>query len=237
MSERIKVKLVKIFKDTERMKTFSFQPLDGNIPKFFPGQFVFLYADINGEEIERAYSIASSPLDELLELGLKLVENGKMTTYFHNKVKLGDVFEISRPQGYFKYTEEIKRAVLISGGSGITPMRSIIRYCTQKNLDTKITLLSSFRTEDEIIYKKEFEKLSKKNPHLKIVNTLTRNKNSKWKGKQGRISEKMIQSECEDISDSTFFICGPLKMVESIILILKKMEVNRKKIKMNLWGN
>ena len=95
MTERIKVKLVEIVEETDTMKTFKFVSLKNEIPFFSPGQFVFLYAKINGEEIKRSYSISSSPLDKTFDLGLELVENGKMTTYFHKNVKIGDIFEIN----------------------------------------------------------------------------------------------------------------------------------------------
>ncbi len=236
MDEKIKVRLIEIIKNTDTMKTFRFTPVQGSIPEFLPGQFVFLYANINGEEIKRAYSIASSPLDNTLDLGLELVENGKMTTYFHNNVKIGDIFEISQPKGHFKYTDDVKKAVMIAGGSGITPMRAISRYCTQKKLDTKLILLYSSKTEDKILYRKEFEELAQINPNLKVVHTLTRNKDSNWKGRQGRVCEEVISEECGNLEDATFYLCGSINMVKTMSSLIKEMGADRKKIKMDIWG-
>lgn len=237
MSNKIKIKLLEIINETELVKTFRFKPLSGKIPEFLPGQFVFLYATINGEEVKRAYSIASSPLDETLDLEIELVENGKMTTFLHTKVKVGDMLEIDAPQGHFKFQEDMtNKLIMIAGGSGIAPMRSIIRYCTQKNLSTQLNLFYSSRTEDRIVYKKEFEELEKKNPNFKFLNTLTRNKDLNWKGNQGRINKEMIIDNSENIEDSMFFLCGSTTMVKSMRDLLKEMDIDRKKIKMDVWG-
>jgi len=238
MDNRLKIKLIEIINETKLVKIFKFKPLEGSIPLFSPGQFVFLYAMINGEEIKRAYSIASSPLDEKLELEIELVENGKMTSFLHTQTKVGDIFEINNPQGHFKFIEgKSDKVIMIAGGTGIAPMRSIIRYCTQKNLDTKLVLFYSSRTKDRIVYKKEFEELVKENPQLKVVNTLTRNQDSDWKGKQGRINKEMILEEAGDISESMFFLCGSIKMVKSMVDMIKEMGVDRTRIKMDIWGS
>ena len=106
MTERIKVKLVEIVEETDTMKTFKFVSLKNEIPFFSPGQFVFLYAKINGEEIKRSYSISSSPLDKTFDLGLELVENGKMTTYFHKNVKI--------PGNKNEFNEQLAKATRVS---------------------------------------------------------------------------------------------------------------------------
>ena len=236
MDERIKMKVVEIISETDTMKTFKFLPVENKKLNYLPGQFVFLYTTIEGEEIKRAYSVASSPLDETLDLGLELVENGKMTTLFHNQVKVGDVFEVSQGKGHFKYTEDIKKAVMLAGGSGITPMRSITRYCTQKNLNTDLILLYSARTEDKIVYNKEFEDLAVKNSHFKFVKTLTRNQDPNWNGKQGRITKEFILEQAGDITNAMFYLCGSTKMVKSMVDMVKELGVDRTKIKMDLWG-
>lgn len=236
MDEKVKMKVVEIINETDTMKTFKFLPVEGKKVNYIAGQFVFLYAKIDNEEIKRAYSVASSPLDNTLDLGIELVENGKMTTLFHNHVKVGDVFEVSQGKGHFKYTEDIKKAVMIAGGSGITPMRSITRYCTQKNLDTKLFLLYSARTEDKIVYNKEFKDLAAKNPHFKFIPTLTRNTNSKWKGKQGRITSELILEQVGDMTNAIFYLCGSATMVKSMADLIKELGVNRTKIKMDIWS-
>ncbi|MBT3720107.1 hypothetical protein HN789_05195 [archaeon] len=239
MTERIKVKLVEIVEETDTMKTFKFVSLKNEIPFFSPGQFVFLYAKINGEEIKRSYSISSSPLDKTFDLGLELVENGKMTTYFHKNVKIGDIFEISSPLGHIKFNKELaKRVVMISGGSGIVPMRSICRYATQKNLETQLTLIYSTKTESKIAYNNELLSLEKENSSLKIINTLTRNKDPNWKGREGRVSKEIIlEAANKDLQNTVFIICGSGSLNKSMSNMLKEMGINRKQIKIDVWGH
>jgi ferredoxin-NADP reductase len=239
--ELLKAKVVNISDETYDVKTFRFVKLDGGKFDFLPGQFVFLYADIpvDGklERVKRAYSIASSPTDsDYLELTLKLYPHGKMTTHFHSHVKLGDVFELSAPLGKFTYEEENgKKIVLVVGGSGIVPMRSIARYCTEKNLKTDMTLLYSTKVPEDIIYGKELKDLEKTNPFLKSYITITRN-TERWDGRKGRIDEEMIKDSVEDYLGSIYYICGPLEFIRGVAGLLKGMGVDRTKIKRDVWA-
>jgi len=88
---RIKVKVSEIRCETGNVKTFKLILAEGEIV-FTPGQFVMLYAKIDGEEVGRAYSIASSPLDKgSIELTIELTPDGRLTPFFHKKVEVGDV--------------------------------------------------------------------------------------------------------------------------------------------------
>ncbi|MEK6916601.1 MAG: FAD-binding oxidoreductase [Nanoarchaeota archaeon] len=232
---RVKMKISEIRNDTNKVKTFKFVPVKGNIFEFLPGQFVMLYAGINDEEVGRAYSIASSPLDKhFLELTLELTPDGKLTTFFHKKAKVGDEFEISQPKGHFTYTEESgKDIVLIAGGSGVVPMRCMIKYCTQKNLDTKIILVYSAKTQNDLIYRDELVKLAEKNSNLEIIYTLTR-ETGDWQGRKGRVDKELLSDIFSQ--DKVFYLCGPIPFIRELGTILKELGADRKNIKRDVWG-
>src|SRR5580698_10188599 len=99
--------------------------------KYKHGQYLTLKFNINGEELRRSYSICSSPLDEHeLRVAIKKVKEGKVSSYINDTLKVGDNIEVMTPMGVF-YTEmnlaNKKKYVLFAGGSGITPMFSIMK--------------------------------------------------------------------------------------------------------------
>jgi len=222
-------KLIEIRKETDTVKTFVFE-LDRKM-KFLPGQFVFLYAFIEGMDIKRAYSIASSPSDPNLELTIELVEKGRLTTYLFNNVKVGDTFKIEGPNGKFVFSDDLSEIVLIAGGSGVTPMRSIIRYILSKGLDTKVKLFYSAKTESNIIYCDELKKFSKSG--VDIVVTLTR---QEWEGPVGRIDIGLVKEHIFKLDNKTYFLCGPVQMVMDMSKGLKEEGVDRSQIKKDVWG-
>ena len=119
---------------------------------------------------------------------------------------------------------------MLSGGIGITPLRSMIRYSTDKRLNASIVLLYSNSHENDIVFEDDLESMAKQNPNLKVVNTITR-PGPTWKGLKGRIDREMIVREVPDYADRIFFTSGPRKMVDSILSLLKDLGIPENRIK------
>ena len=127
--------------------------------------------------------------------------------------------------------------VLIGGGLGITPLRSIIRYCTDKKLPNRVNLIYSARTPKDIAYKEELESLEKKNPNYKLAFTITRPEpGHKWKGRTGRIGEELLSSNIKNIENTLFFVCGPLQFVKDIKDMLEGLGAKKEQVKADIWG-
>jgi glycine betaine catabolism B len=105
---------------------------------------------------------------------------------------------------------------MLSGGIGITPLRSMIKYSIDKKLSNNIILLYSNSSESDIAFKNELEDVQSKTPNIKIIDTITR-PGMDWKGITGRINSEMIKRFIPDCQERTFFTCGPLKMVDSMV--------------------
>ncbi len=131
---------------------------------------------------------------------------------------------VSASFGDFTFKGEYDKAGMPSGGIGITPLCSIIRYCTDKQLKTNIVLLYSNRSEDDIAFRNEFEEMQRENKNLKVINAIT-HPGKGWKGLTGRINKEMIQREVLDYTERVFYISGPPKMVDAMAAILKDMNV------------
>ncbi len=229
--KELNLKISKIIQETHDTKTFRIN-LDGNEFNFEPGQFINLSFNIkqNGEtkELTRQYSLSSSPLKkDCIELTIKKKQNGTASSYIIDKLNVNDPVKIKGPYGVFTYKDDVKKAVFLAGGSGISSLISMIRYIKDKKLDTDVTLIFSNRTPRDIIYKKELEEL--KNNGFKIINTITDYGGEDWKGERQRINGEMIKKYCD--LDSTFYICGLPQMVEDVRKELESLGIDKSRIK------
>jgi NAD(P)H-flavin reductase len=226
--------IVQIREETPSTKTLVFD-ISGIDFDFYPGQYIMLKVPYppTGEELKRAYSIASSPLQkEKLEITVKRKEGGKASVLLTTKVKEGDTFFIKGPYGKFYWTEGMSSSiVLIGAGSGVVPLMSILRYIRDKRLHSvKATLLVSYTSYEEIIYREELENLST-HANIKTIITLTRRAPEGWKGYTGRINRDMVVSEVEDIPANLYYLCGPPKFVDDMKDMLLSLGVDGKQIK------
>ncbi|MBI2135264.1 xylene monooxygenase [Candidatus Woesearchaeota archaeon] len=228
-----KLKIIGVIDETHDTKTFRIERLPGI--DFFPGQF-FMVRFPNDETFKRAYSIASSPTDKgFLDITMNLI--GEFTKKLW-ECKAGDYLIFTGPYGKFFFNEDMKQdLVLIGGGLGITPLRSIIRYCASKNLSNKIKLIYSVKTPDAIVFKDELEDFKEKNSNYDFVFTITRPEpEHDWNGKTGRVDEKLLSNNIEDMENSLFFLCGPLEFVKDTRAMLEKLGAKKERIKADIWG-
>lgn len=191
---------------------------------FTQGQYITFKKSFNGEEIRRSYSICSSPLDNELRVGIKMVENGLFSTYANKELKEGDVLEVMTPMGMF-FTElqanNSKNYLAFAAGSGITPIMSIIKTTLAKESGSTFTLVYSNRNTGSIMFLEEIEAL--KNTYLErftVFHLLSR-ETVDVPVLNGRISKE----KCQELFDknlinlqntSEIFICGPEDMIHAV---------------------
>ena len=140
------LKIKEIIDETPTVKSFKVETPNISNIDFYSGQFFMVYFVDDPEiKIGRAYSIASSPMEKkYLEIALNKV--GPFTSKMF-QLKEGDLLKFKGPYGKFYFNQEIKNdLVLIAGGTGITPLMGIIRYCTDKRLSNKIKFIYSVKT-------------------------------------------------------------------------------------------
>jgi len=186
------------------------------------GQFLFITMKAeNGKELSKHFSFSSSPTEQgHIEFTKKLSESEFSTAL--KSLKEGDWVRIDAPYGKFTFEGEHERIGLLGGGIGITPFRSICKYCTDKLLNTKITLLYGNRTENDIVFRKEFETMQEDNKNLRVVFTLNE-ANSGWKGAVGTINAEMVKKEIPDYRETVFYTCGPPPMVEAMEKLIEQL--------------
>ena len=170
----------------------------------------------------RSFTLASSPTEE----NFILISTRIRDTPFKKKLDSLDVgisVKLTAPLGKFVLHEDHSRAaVFLSGGIGVTPFRSMIKYATDKQLSVKIILFDANRNQDNILYKKEFDECANLNKNLKVVYTLDV-PDKDWKGELGHINQTMVTKylSTNEMDNSIFYICGPAGMLNAMKELLQ----------------
>lgn len=231
--------------ETKSAKTFKFEPHVGlrtkELAYFRPGQYLSIKVKVNGVEITRPYSIASSPKDAqkgFYEITIRKEEHGFLTQYIWDNWKVDTIIESSGPEGffYFEPLRDLKDIVGIAGGSGITPFRSMAKAIIEGIIDVKLTVLYGSSEEDDIIYYDEFKELEKKYPDkLKFIHIISCEEVSLEGCEAGFITAEIIEKYC-DVKNSTFFVCGPQVMYDFVEKELERFKLPPKRIRREAFG-
>ena len=225
---------------SDRVKLFTLEvPTGGN---FKAGQHydVRLTAP-DGYQAQRSYSLASSPGDtNLIEIAIELIDDGEVSSYFHDSVEPGEMIEVRGPiGGHFTWEpSHTKSSIFVAGGSGIAPIISMLRHRFTVKNNAPALLLFSVRTEDDILYREELEKMSDNDPSLHVVTTVTRGTSKDWIGNKRRIDQGMIDSALVNtgVKPESAYVCGGSGFVESIADILLDTGLDFKQIHIERFG-
>src|SRR4029079_18559710 len=129
--------------------------------------------------------------------------------------------------------EPNKHLICIAGGSGVTPFRGFVREANRRNLETKVTVLYSVQTTNDIIFNAEFHELEQENPHFDFYVTCTRlAPEDPWTGRRGRINAEWVKEHIHDLSNTVFYACGPNELVEATeALVVEELKVPKEQMK------
>jgi glycine betaine catabolism B len=217
----LNVRCARITDETADVKTFTFM---ADIPIRFshkPGQFVTLNVNINGESILRSYSISSPPSrSHTLEITVKRVPaspdapqapSGIVSNWLHDHLNVGDFIKLSGPFGKFTCAPvPPTKLLMISAGSGITPMMSMSRWITDLVISTDIVFYHCARSPQDIIFRQELEMMSARLPNFRLAISTTRSPlGQPWYGLTGRLTASVLQSIAPDFQERTVYVCGP----------------------------
>lgn len=203
------------------------------------GQFLTLIVPIDGKEIRRSYSLCSSPfVDQDLVVTVKRVENGRMSNWLADRLKPGDTIKVMEPMGQFttEYHKERKRHIIMfAGGSGITPMMSLIKSTLTQEPESIVSLIYCNRDIDSIIFKAELEKMQTNDEgRLHVIHILD-NAPMNWQGYSGLLNHDMLTKLFERIPDwgienTTYLMCGPEGMMKNVETLLALRHIPKEKI-------
>lgn len=220
--------------------TYEFSFIGGEKLSFLPGQYLewtLKHRDPDSRGNRRYFTVSSSPTEDTLKLGVKFypeLSSFKNKLLFLNK---GDTIIASQCAGEFVMPKDIKtKLVFIAGGIGITPFRSMIKYCIDKNERRDIVLLYSNKKVEDIAYKNILNEAELKNG-IKTLYVVTDEKQNTQNinMRNGYIDANMIQKEIPDFKERTFYISGPHSMISMFEKTISDIGVPKGRIKVDFF--
>jgi len=210
----------------------SFDTLNNELFQFISGQYITIKHQINGEEVRRSYSICSMNI-EGVTIGVKRVENGKMSTFLTTDLKAGDALDVMPPSGNFIIKGEPNHIIGICAGSGVTPILSMLKTELLKENSTKFTLIYGNKTQNSTMFVDEIKTLQSNYPeHFKIHWAYSREQVAGTI--HGRIDKNTLQQIFNTFtvlkSAAAYFICGPGKFIDNANELLLLNKINQNKI-------
>jgi len=197
----------------------SFRLVAAEPAPYLAGQFLAV-ALKEGAEFKRYLSISSSPTEKgYLEFTKKLTDS--TFSKLLDSLRPGGNVKIEYPFGKFTLRDGCEKIAFLSGGIGITPIRSICKYVVDENLGVDIALLYANRAASDIVFREDFELMQKQYARLKLVHVLSEGAPD-VKCVSGRITAGVIKDNIADYAGRKFFICGPPAMVEAMKKILSE---------------
>lgn len=213
---------------TYDMKEVLLRLIEPDTIHFKPGQYIQFHVPVvSGATVCRAYSIASVPSSGS-EVGLivRLVPGGVGSTYIHN-LKPGDKATISGPCGdFFLHEDSRKGVLLVGGGAGMAPLKSILYSLFEKGSRRKIALYFGVRAKKDVFYLEEFEELAKKYPNFSFTYALSSpDEGDSWEGERGFI-HLVLEKRLKDGENLEAYLCGPPVMADAVIKVLKEKGIS-----------
>ena len=204
------------------------------------GQFLTLIFNLEGQEVRRAYSLCSSPItDAYPAVAIKRVDQGLVSNHIADTVRAGDKVKVMDSTGNFTIdiaSGSVRHLVLFSGGSGITPMLSLIKTLLATEKDSQCSLIYSNRNETSIIFKRTLDALQAEHNHRFRVFYLLDDAPAEWKGYSGFLNESILNDIFTKLPSLTpeqtsYLMCGPEAMMKNVESLLMARGITKDKIR------
>ena len=235
------IECVKIADETHDVKTFWFKTENNQPVNYIAGQHLPFSLTIDGKKINRCYTLSSSPTrPNLLSITVKRVNDyeqpGLVSNYLHDNFKVGDKLLAKQPSGNF-HIEAIKpeKLLMLSAGSGITPMLSMMRTLVDKAINNDVVFFHSAHCEKDLIAIDEIKALARQHENCRLDFTLTKSAPPEWTDYQGRLTEQML-SNIPSLLDREVLVCGPEAFREHAKTLLLSLGLAEKRFHFESFG-
>jgi len=191
---------VRVRDETHDVRSFVFRPVEPRSFRYRPGQFITLSLDIDGERVNRCYTLCSSPTKpDTLTITVKRVPGGRVSNWLHERVRPGTRLSAAGPSGSFCFPPgpvnvPARGQLYLSGGSGITPLMSMSRAWSDLGLDADVQFIHAARTPQDIVFDDELKVLARSLPRWRAVMVCeSRGNTPGYNGLLGRLSLPLLQ--------------------------------------------
>jgi len=219
---------------TYDIKRFRFELIEPDTIDFIAGQYIQLLTPVyekSGEEVYRAYSMSSNPLDnKAIETIIRLVPGGICTTYCFEYLKVGDEIKVNGPYGDFWLSDTNAPVVFIAGGSGMAPIKSMLHH--MKNTDNKRQTVYYFgaNTVKDLFLIDQIKSFESELANFRFVPVVARPaEGEKWKGQRGLVTEA-VAGDLKNAAECEAYLCGSPGMIDASIKVLKELGMSEDNI-------
>lgn len=194
---------------------------------FTAGQWFTLSLPSPQGDLEHTFSHADSPTEPFVELTTRLTGSEYKNTL--DALPVGAEVQITGPRGKFLFRYEAPRIAFLTGGIGITPVRSMLRCAADTDgagraEDQQIVMFYGSMTEDGIAYAEEIAEFERVITGLRVVHVIT-NPSETWKGHSGFITADTVRSELDDPREWTYYVVGPPPMITAMNKVMDALEI------------
>jgi ferredoxin-NADP reductase len=203
---------------THDVKSFSFELPGAASLRFLPGQFLTFRLFVDGERVERCYTISSAPTrPERLTITVKRVPGGRVSNWLHDHLSVGDPIGASGPFGQFSFAHHpAQKYLFLTAGSGITPAMSMLRTLCDSLDPAGVVFVHCARTPDDIIFRDELEALADVYGVTVVVLCEEDSPGERWQGRLGRLDLEALLEAAPDLLGREIFTCGPPPYMEAV---------------------
>jgi uncharacterized protein len=218
---------------SQDMETFWLESADGSaLPSYLPGQHVPLAVDLEGQRVQRRYTLTSSPdFPARYSISVKHQADGRISSWLHQSLQVGTTLLASHPTGNFHLGEK-RHLLLLSAGSGVTPMLAIVRTLASRGELSAVHFMHVCRTEEDIPALRELGSLVEQGMQLTVILSQPR---MDWKGLSGRLNNAHL-ALVQGLSEREVFICGPQGFMAHAVDMLAALGVPASQMKQESFG-
>ena len=203
----LRARVLSVVDVTHDVKTFVLAPRVW--PGHLPGQWVPVEVEVDGIRLRRCYSISSPPNAPHLEITVKRVPGGRVSNWMYTHLHAGDFVRLGAPAGDFVVPEAARRnLLLLSGGSGATPVIAILRDLAHRRAIEDVIYLHAARSRRDVLFAGELARLSSLHPGLQVVLHLD--------DAAPRLDATQLRKLVPDLARRETFLCGPTGMMDAV---------------------
>ena len=219
--------------DTHDVTSWQFVATEGTLPAVLAGQCVTLHTEIDGKPQCRAYTLSSSPQDPFWQVTIKDV--GLVSHHLHQTLQLGDEIRVDGPFGDFNLAVlHCERPLLLSAGSGITPMWAMLRDELAKRPNADIRFIHSARSPEDVIFASDLAALAE--AHAGVRHALVLEQAPAAYPWVGRLTPAMLRELAPDLLARHVYLCGPAPYMAAVCTMLAELGLPAEQLHQESFG-
>jgi ferredoxin-NADP reductase len=218
---------VRVRDETHDVRSFVLRSVQARSFRYRPGQFITLSLDIDGERVNRCYTLCSSPTrPDTLTITVKRVPGGQVSNWLHEHLRPGTRLSATGPSGSFCFPPgpvkvPARGQLYLSGGSGITPLMSMSRAWGDLGLDADVQFIHAARTPQDIVFADELKLLARSLPRWRATMVCeSRGSAPGYSGLMGRLALPLLRAQVPDFLEREVWCCGPAPFMAAVRAML-----------------